>query len=84
MNGDRTNPAVAALDDLELERIASRGWPGLCNEWLGGLLLRAPSTNGPALHRITSTATTVPPASPDAGRGRAHAPLIGDDRSGGG
>jgi ribosomal protein S18 acetylase RimI-like enzyme len=29
------------IDDLDLERIAALGWPGLENEWDGGWLLRA-------------------------------------------
>lgn len=28
-------------EDLELERVAARGWPGLRNEWVGGWWLRA-------------------------------------------
>jgi ribosomal protein S18 acetylase RimI-like enzyme len=29
------------MDDIELERIAARGWPGLRHDWLDGWLLRA-------------------------------------------
>jgi ribosomal protein S18 acetylase RimI-like enzyme len=32
---------VSINEDLDLERIAARGWPGLSNEWVGGWLLRA-------------------------------------------
>lgn len=41
MQPDGSNDQVEPIDDLELERIAARGWPGLRNEWLSGWLLRA-------------------------------------------
>jgi ribosomal protein S18 acetylase RimI-like enzyme len=37
----RTLRRVSSNEDLELERIAARGWPGLRNEWVGGWWLRA-------------------------------------------
>jgi hypothetical protein len=33
---DGSNDQVELIDDLELERIAARGWAVLRNEWLSG------------------------------------------------